>query len=84
MIRQVLRDLPVGLVQTYERILLKISKSPLVKQEIALRIFRWTICSRRPMKAEELQEAVAFDSSDVSWDEDKIPDDRDMQRLVGS
>lgn len=74
MIRQTLRDLPVGLVQTYERILLKISKSSLLKQEIALRAFRWTVCSRRPMKAEELQEAVAFESSDTSWDRDQIPD----------
>ena len=78
MIRQTLRDLPVGLVQTYERIMLKINQSPLPKQEIALRAFRWTVCSRRPMKAEELQEAVAFDSSDMSWDRDKIPDENLM------
>ena len=74
MIRQTLRDLPVGLVQTYERILLKISNSSFLKQEIALRAFKWTVCSRRPMKAEELQEAVAFGSSDSSWDRDQIPD----------
>lgn len=78
MIRQTLRDLPVGLVETYERILLKISKCPLPKQKIALRAFRWTLCSRRPMKAGELQEAVAFDSSDKSWDRDKIPDENLM------
>ena len=74
MIRQTLRDLPTGLVQTYERILLKISKIPLPKQEIALRAFKWMVCSRRPMRAEELQEAVAFDGLDHSWDRDKIPD----------
>ena len=74
MIRQTLRDLPIGLVQTYERILLKISKSSLPKQEIALRAFKWAVCSRRPMKAEELQEAVAFGSSDSSWNRDQIPD----------
>ena len=78
MIRQILRDLPVGLVQTYERILLKISKYPLSKQEIAQRAFRWTLCSRRPMKIEELQEAVAFEISDTSWDNDKIPDENLM------
>ena len=74
MIRQTLRDLPIGLVQTYERILLKISKVPLPKQEIALRGFKWMVCSRRPLKTEELQEAVAFDGFDHSWDGDKIPD----------
>ena len=74
MIRQTLRDLPLGLIQTYERILLKISKVPLPKQQIALRAFKWMVCSRRPMKAEELQEAVAFDGFDHFWDRDKIPD----------
>ena len=74
MIRQTLRDLPIGLAKTYERILLKISNSPSPKQEIALRVFRWTVCCRRPMKLEELQEAVAFESSDSFWDKDKIPD----------
>lgn len=78
MIRQTLRDLPAGLVQTYQRILLKISKSSLSKREIALRVFRWTICSRRPMKAQELQEAVAIESSDKYWDRDKIPDENLM------
>lgn len=78
MIRKTLRNLPVGLVQTYERILLRISKSPLAKQEIALRVFQWTVCSRRPLKAEELQEAVAFERSDVYWDRDKIPDENLM------
>lgn len=78
MIRQTLRDLPVGLIETYERILVKISKGPLSKQEIALKAFRWALCSRRPMKAGELQEAVAFDSSDKFWDRDKIPDENLM------
>ena len=75
MIRKTLRDLPLGLIQTYERILLKISKSLLPKQEIALRAFRWTVCCRRPLKIEELQEAVAFETSDTAWDRDKIPDE---------
>lgn len=74
MIRQTLQDLPNGLAQTYERILMKISKSSLARQELALRVFRWTICTRRPMETQELQEAVAFDNWDTSWDREKIPD----------
>ena len=74
MIRQTLQDLPDGLVQTYERILLKITKSSSAKQVLALRMFSWTICARRPMETEELQEAVAFEVSDRSWDREKIPD----------
>lgn len=78
MIHQTLRNLPVGLVETYERILGKISKSSLAKQDIALRVFNWIICARCPMKADELQEAVAFEISDKSWDRDKIPDENLM------
>ena len=74
MIRQILHDLPDGLVQTYERILLKISRNSLAKQELALRVFKWTLCARRPMETEELQEAVAFEFSDSCWDKEKIPD----------
>ena len=78
MIQQTLRNLPVGLVETYERILRKISKSSLAKQDIALRVFNWIICARCPMKADELQEAVAFEISDKFWDRDKIPDEKLM------
>ncbi len=78
MIQQTLRNLPVGLIETYERILLKISKSPLAKQDIALRVFNWIFCARRPMKADELQEAVAFEISDKFWERDKIPDENLM------
>ena len=74
MIRQILHDLPDGLVQTYERILLRISRNSLAKQELALRVFKWTTCARRPMETEELQEAVAFELSDSCWDKEKIPD----------
>ena len=34
----------------------------------------WLVCSRRLLRVEELQEAVAFDSHDKSWNCDKIPD----------
>ena len=34
----------------------------------------WMICARRLLSIEELQEAVAFDSPDNSWNADKIPD----------
>ena len=34
----------------------------------------WMICARRPLRLDELQEAVAFESYDKSWKIDKIPD----------
>ena len=32
------------------------------------------ICARRPLRVAELQEAVAFDSADTRWNNDRIPD----------
>ncbi|MCJ1457100.1 hypothetical protein MMC28_007466 [Mycoblastus sanguinarius] len=73
-IRETLRNLPEGLIETYERILRKITKNPM-KMKMAQKIFKWTACAQRPMKIEEVQEAVAFESSDKAWDVDKIPDE---------
>lgn len=39
-----------------------------------LKIMMWMVCARRPLGVEELQEAVAFDSSDKRWNSDRIPD----------
>ena len=72
-IRSVLRNLPEGLHGTYERILLKIAKRPLESAAVG-KMFRWVACAKRPLRIEELQEAVAFDASDEKWDESKIPD----------
>ena len=73
-IRETLRNLPDGMVETYERILTKIGQNTM-KSNVARKIFLWTACARRPMKIEEVKEAVAFEPSDKSWDLDKIPDD---------
>ena len=34
----------------------------------------WMVCARMLLRVEELQEAVAFDSEDKSWNAYKIPD----------
>ena len=34
----------------------------------------WMTCARRPLRVAELQEAVAFESSDKTWSMDRIPD----------
>lgn len=41
---------------------------------LVLKTMMWILCARRPLRIDELQEAVAFDSHDKSWDIDKIPD----------
>lgn len=71
-IREILEHLPEGLYDTYTRIFEKIAKTR--ARATVLKIMMWTLCARRPLRVEELQEAVAFDSYDKSWNADKIPD----------
>ena len=71
-IREILEHLPEGLYDTYTRIFKKIAKTG--SKTIALKTLMWIVCSRRLLRVEELQEAVAFDSHDKSWNADKIPD----------
>ena len=61
-IRSVLRDLPEGLDETYERALLGIDKE---KREYAQRLFRCLAMSIRPLRVEELGEifAIRFDEA---------------------
>lgn len=74
MIRQTLQNLPDGLGETYERILTRIGQNAM-KRDVAQKVFTWILCARRPMRIDEVREAVAFGPSDTSWDSDKIPDD---------
>ena len=71
-IREILENLPEGLYDTYTRIFKKIAKTG--SKTTALKTMIWMVCSRRLLRVEELQEAVAFDSHDKSWNADKIPD----------
>lgn len=71
MIRQTLRNLPVGLFETYSRKLAKIAKRR--KLNLVRRIFSWVAVAVHPLLLEELQEAVAFGSEDSFWDREKLP-----------
>lgn len=71
-IREILENLPEGLYETYTRIFRKIAK--IGSKTTALKTMMWMVCSRRLLRVEELQEAVAFNSHDRSWTADKIPD----------
>ena len=71
-IHEVLENLPEGLFDTYTRIFKKIAKT--ASKTTALKTMMWMVCSRRPLRVEELQEAIAFDSHDKSWNANKIPD----------
>ncbi|CAD6575359.1 MAG: hypothetical protein ASARMPREDX12_007236 [Alectoria sarmentosa] len=72
-IRDILRNLPEGLGDTYKRILIKISQS-VSKARLAQKMFKWAMVAKRPLHVEEFREAVAFEADDKSWSKDKIPD----------
>ena len=71
-IREILEHLPEGLYDTYTRIFQNIAKTG--AKATVLKIMMWMVCAKRPLCNAELQEAVAFDSHDKSWNADKIPD----------
>ena len=79
-IRVALQGLPNGLGDTYERILTRINNTNL-QWNIAKRIFQWLACARRPLKLEEMQEAVAFEYTDKAWDADKIPSRNSLLKI---
>lgn len=81
MIRDTLRDLPEGLIETYQRILNRISKHPR-RIAMANKIFKWTTCARRPLLITEMKEAIAFDTNDTFWDIEKIPTDE--HHIIGA
>lgn len=81
-IRQILEHLPEGLYDTYTRIVMKIAKTK--SRSTVLKIMMWMVCARRPLRVEELQEAVAFDTPDKRWNSGKIPDgDKIMKSCHG-
>jgi hypothetical protein len=73
-----LQNLPKDLSETYDRLLGRIIGRQ--REQLIRRMFEWILCSRRPLRVDEMQEAIAFTIDDVCWDESKIPND--MTRLV--
>ena len=72
-IRETLDNFPEGLTATYERVTSKILRSK-HRATVASRAFRWLACAPRPLRVDELQEAVSFEPVDKCLDPDKIPD----------
>lgn len=80
-----IQNLPKDLVETYARILTKIWNSPgrNGKFDLAMKIFKWVICARRPLTVEELSEAMAVSKDCDSLDMSKVPSG-DGYRLLQS
>lgn len=69
-IRDALQNLPKDLDSTYIRCLKRIEKSG--NMDHALKVFKWVSCTSRPLRIEELKEALAFTLEDTTWVADKI------------
>ncbi|KAL9079932.1 MAG: hypothetical protein Q9157_001224 [Trypethelium eluteriae] len=73
-IRKTLRDLPRDLSQTYLRILNRVWNSEGGEQKIALatKVFKWIMVVRRPLRIDELREAVTIEKTDRSLQTDRL------------
>lgn len=80
-IRKSLNELPSGLSETYDRILIRLSK---VDQEIARRILLWVSFAVIPLTIEEVHIGIA-----IEWDDDYLDEESllhsplDILNLVG-
>jgi hypothetical protein len=79
-IREVLQNLPRDLGETYCRLLARVEDTE--RRAYVQNMFRWIIFARRPLKVDELREAIAFDINDTEWDQAKIPSE--LLRLIRS
>lgn len=71
-IRKSLKELPIGLVKTYSRIIEKMEKNRPKFLPTAEKALQWVICARRPLSMNELKEGIAFGPADQYWQADKI------------
>jgi len=62
-----LRSLPLGLNETYARILQRIIEHR--KPDVAKKLLNWIAGARRPLHLDELVEAISFEPGDTLWDQ---------------
>jgi ankyrin repeat protein len=75
-IRQALKSLPKDLPETYQRALSRIVKDG--NQKLASRIFRWIAVAKRPLRLEELREAIAVLPGDEFLDRERLVNNADI------
>jgi ankyrin repeat protein len=84
-IRTALKDLPVGLDDTYIRIFKRLQEDFPGEIDIVKRIFFWITHSMRPLAVEELAEALFFTEDNGSLDLSSVPTDPlDLLKFGGS
>ena len=61
-------------MRSYARIVHRIMLYPVQSRERTINILKWILCSRRPLRVIELQDAIVFASGAVSLSEEsKLP-----------
>jgi ankyrin repeat protein len=81
-LKKALKTLPPTLDETYERILLSIDKDDRVKAHTAL---QWLVCSVRPLRLQEVAEAVVLEPERHSFSpEDRMFDPYDIISICRS
>jgi hypothetical protein len=82
-VKKVLSGLPKTLDDTYARILTNIDED---YHQVTLRSLMWFAFSERPLRIEELAEAIVLNSqSDPCFDqEERFPDPHNILRILGS
>lgn len=84
-LQNIVKNMPTGLNQTYERNWKTIQSRPVDEQRRALAILRWTTFALRPLTVSEMTEALIVETEDESagpqWDE--LPDSIDYEYING-
>lgn len=84
-LHNIVKNMPSGLNQTYERNWKTIQSRPVGEQRRALAILRWVTFALRPLTISEITEALIVDTNDdsggVQWDE--LPDIIDDEYING-
>ena len=72
-IRKIITNLPKDLNETYERILTKICDGN--QSDIAVKVFQWVAIVKRPLTLRELQEALAVEPRQETWNPERMLND---------
>lgn len=88
-IQDALLALPEGLDRMYERILRRLHTSLKASpKELCLRVLRWVVCATRPLKMQELEEALKLEYTEdtrlFGFDQALLYTERDIELACGS
>jgi hypothetical protein len=77
-LHETLDNLPSSLLETYDRIVRRISSKPRGKEKLMLAgtMLSWILCAQRPLKIDELREAVAIQLGDKTLQRERVVKDK--------